>query len=88
MKNFFFLLIFSTLLVGCGDDEGDSVSSSTGSSVSYIGTISGGSSSLAHSTLSTSSTNSSTDLGMWSITISSSNTFVVTNADGFFQWNG
>lgn len=82
MKNFFFLLIFSTLLVGCGDDEGDSVSSSTGSSVSYIGTISGGSSSLAHSTLSTSSTTSSTDLGMWSITISSSNTFVVTNADG------
>jgi hypothetical protein len=82
MKKLLFLLICSTLLVGCGDDDGDSVSSSTGSSVSYIGTISGGSSSLVPSALSISPTTSSTDLGMWSITISSSNTFVVENADG------
>tara|TARA_B100000925_G_scaffold143626_1_gene107583 strand:- start:11580 stop:12668 length:1089 start_codon:yes stop_codon:yes gene_type:complete len=46
MKNFFFLLIFSALLVGCGGDDGDSVSSSS-SGITISGRIASSKSNVA-----------------------------------------
>ncbi len=80
MKNLIFLLILSALtFVGCGDDETPTVS--TPSTTSYIGSTSGGSVGInALSSLGRSS--SSEDINMYSITLSSAGTFVITTATG------
>ena len=82
MKNFIFSLLLAAMLGGCGDDEATTANAPTPSTTSYIGTISGGAVAPFAPLMSSASPTSSEDLGMWSISLTSAGTFVVTNADG------
>ena len=79
MKSLIFSLLLAAMLGGCGGDDA-ATSTSTSTSTSYIGTISGGEAPTNTSLMSTNSTSSSEDLGMWSISLNPDGTFNVKNA--------